>query len=55
MSVRIPGHAVDGLPAGAVGDLTDVDTTTTPPTEGDVLTWDGTAWVPVTVVDGGTL
>ena len=30
----------------AIDDLTDVDTTTTAPTVGDRLTWDGTNWVP---------
>jgi hypothetical protein len=35
----------------AIDDLTDVDTTSTPPADGDVLTWDATpgAWVPAAV------
>lgn len=54
MTKRIDPREVDGLPAGSVGDLTDVDTTTTPPATGDLLAWDGTAWVPATL-DGGSL
>lgn len=34
--------------ATAIGDLTDVDTTTNAPTVGQVLKWDGTNWVPGT-------
>ena len=34
--------------ATAIGDLTDVDTTTSAPTVGQVLKWDGTNWVPGT-------
>jgi len=30
----------------SVGDLTDIDVTTTPPTNNQVLKWDGTNWVP---------
>ena len=30
----------------SVGDLTDIDITTTPPTNNQVLKWDGTNWVP---------
>ena len=44
------------IPAGgasAIDDLTDVDTTTTPPTNNDVLAWDGTNWVPATPASGG--
>lgn len=37
-------------PGGAgsidIDDLTDVDTTSTPPSVGDTLVWDGTNWVP---------
>ena len=54
MGRQIPAHAIEGLPDAPVGDLSDVDTTTTPPTVGDVLTWDGTNWVPA-VLDGGSL
>lgn len=35
--------------ASSIGDLTDVDTTTTPPASGDVLQWDGSNWVAVTL------
>lgn len=40
-----------------VDDLGDVDTTTTPPTNGQVLGWDGTNWVPQddTTTDHGSL
>lgn len=31
----------------AIGDLSDVDTTTTPPTQEDFLRWDGSNWVPL--------
>lgn len=30
----------------SIDDLTDVDTTTTPPTQDQVLVWNGTSWVP---------
>jgi hypothetical protein len=45
ISVRIfaPGG---GGGATAIDDLTDVDTTTTAPTLGQALVWDGTNWVP---------
>lgn len=39
--------------SGLIDGLTDVDTTTNPPTEGDVLTWDGTNWVPSSASGGG--
>ena len=32
--------------ATSINDLTDVDTNTTPPTQDQVLVWDGTSWVP---------
>ena len=35
-----------GAAISVIDDLTDVDTTTTAPTVGDVLVWDGTNWVP---------
>lgn len=34
------------LGTASVGDLADVDTTTTAPTTGDRLEWDGTKWIP---------
>lgn len=39
---------VTGTEAAELGDLSDVDLTTTPPADGNVLTWDATAgkWVP---------
>jgi hypothetical protein len=45
------GHIGGSLPPGTVGnisidDLSDVDTTTTPPVAGDALVFDGTQWVP---------
>jgi hypothetical protein len=44
-------------PAGTGGSIdghTDVDTTTTPPSVGQQLTWDGTNWVPGAAGGGGT-
>ena len=35
--------------------LTDVDTTTSSPTSGQALVWNGTNWVPGSVASGGTL
>lgn len=42
-------------PAGPIDILTDVDTSTTPPADGQVLGWDQTTgqWKPVTPVAGG--
>ena len=42
--------------ANALGDLTDVDTTTTPPTDGQSLVWDNanSQWEPGTVTGGAT-
>lgn len=47
-----------GNVVGAEGDYTidqmsDVDTTTTTPVTGNLLSWDGTNWVPSDDVDGG--
>lgn len=39
--------------ATAIDDLTDVDTTTTAPSVGDVLEWDGSNWVPAAPSGGG--
>lgn len=39
--------------ASNLDDLTDVDTSTTPPTSGQALVWDGTQWEPGTVSGGG--
>ena len=38
---------------GSIDDLSDVDTTTAAPTNGQVLEWNGTNWVPATVSGGG--
>ena len=35
-----------GITAESIGNLSDVDTTTDAPTNGDVLSWNGTGWVP---------
>lgn len=36
----------DYVDTRSIDDLVDVDTTTTPPTSGDALQWDGSNWVP---------
>ncbi|HPC92136.1 MAG TPA: hypothetical protein P5317_07650 [Myxococcota bacterium] len=38
---------------GSIDGHTDVDTTTTPPVVGQVLQWNGTNWVPVTLLSAG--
>lgn len=38
-----------------INDLTDVDTQTSTPTTGQVLTWSGTAWVPQTASSGSVV
>ena len=45
--------AASGGGATAIGDLTDVDTSTTSPTTDQVLVWDGTNWVPGDQTGGG--
>lgn len=42
-------------PTSAIGDLTDVDTTTNPPTDGQMLEWNnaGAVWQPVDAPTGG--
>lgn len=47
----VPG-AVDAG-ASEIGDLSDVDTSTTPPAIGDTLMWDGSNWVPGAPSGGG--
>lgn len=37
----------------SINDLTDVDTATTPPTNGQVLKWNGTNWAPATDITAG--
>lgn len=46
---------VTGTEAAELGDLSDVDLTTTPPADGDALVWDETAgkWVPGASAGGG--
>ena len=41
------------LPGSSLNDLANVDLTTTPPVTGNVLKYNGTAWVPGTVSGGG--
>jgi hypothetical protein len=43
--------AANRVSVSSVGDLADVDTTTTAPTSGQVLKWNGTNWVPANDVD----
>lgn len=45
--------SIAALPSHSINDHFDVDTTTTSPSTDDVLTWDGTNWVPGTVDAGG--
>lgn len=46
---------IGGGGATAIDDLTDVDTSTTPPTDGQVLTWDNanSQWEPANAPSGG--
>lgn len=48
---QVDGQWQDGTPSLSVDDLTDVDTSTTGPTDGQYLTWDNTGgnWVPTTL------
>lgn len=41
--------------ATSLDELTDVDTTTTPPTSGQVLKYEGAQWVPAADVSGGAV
>ena len=43
----------DDLTDNVISDLSDVDTTTTPPAAGQVLKWDGSQWVPGADDSGG--
>jgi hypothetical protein len=45
--------AASGSLVGSIDDLSDVDTTTTPPANGQALVWDGTNWIPGNVAAGG--
>ena len=42
------------IAAAGIGDLSDVDTATTPPALNDVLGWDGTKWKPAAAGGGGS-
>jgi len=46
-------NASDVPVIGGINSLTDVDTSTTPPTAGQVLKWNGTNWVPASDVASG--
>lgn len=50
------GEWVDGAAnvVASIDDLSDVDTTTNPPSNGQVLSWDGTNWVPAVSTGGGS-
>lgn len=52
---NVSGIAANGalIAALTLDDLTDVDTTTTAPTTGDALVWNGTTWEPAAVSGGG--
>lgn len=41
------------IPDDSINDLSDVDTVTVAPTNGQALVWDGTNWVPGSVATGG--
>lgn len=43
---------MQGIGSISIDQLTDVDTSTTPPTNGQVLSWNGTNWVPVNASGG---
>jgi len=47
--VEVSGGSV----VGSIDDLSDVDTSTNPPTQDQVLIWDGTNWVPGDQTGGG--
>tara|TARA_R110002167_G_scaffold90566_4_gene243996 strand:- start:960 stop:3230 length:2271 start_codon:yes stop_codon:yes gene_type:complete len=44
----VSGKAIWQVPIDTLDDLTDVDTTTAVPSNGQVLAWDGSNWVPTT-------
>ena len=52
--LTVGGDGLHDLQPESIDTLTDVDTTTTAPSNGDVLEWDGTNWVPsaTTIVSG---
>lgn len=45
---------VAGSSITSIGDLPDVDVTSSPPNMGEVLVWDGSKWVPGTVAQDGS-
>jgi hypothetical protein len=46
---------ISGINSLSINELSDVDTTSTPPTTGQVLKWNGTNWVPgIDATTGGT-
>lgn len=45
---------VAGSSITSIGDIPDVDVTTSPPNMGEVLVWDGSQWVPGTVASDGS-
>lgn len=51
-----PGPIGPTGPAGPIDILADVDTTTTPPADGDTLVWNATLgqWIPGTPAGGGS-
>lgn len=50
---RITAASNGTLPTTSIDDLSDVDTSTTPPTSNQVLAWNGTNWVPANQTGGG--
>lgn len=50
---RITAASNGTLPATSIDDLSDVDTSTTPPTGNQVLAWNGTNWSPADQAGGG--
>ena len=50
---RITAASNGTLPATSIDGLSDVDTTTTPPAQDQVLAWNGSNWVPADQTGGG--
>ena len=51
-NTRADARADSRIAASSINALADVDTTTSAPTNGQVLTWTGSAWTPSTVAGG---
>jgi hypothetical protein len=51
---RITAASNGTAPSTSIDDLTDVDTSTTPPSNDQALIWNGTTWVPGDVAAGGS-